>query len=112
MQLSRTAWFLLAAVALLALGAGGDGPRQTLAVDRGAAPGALQVYPTPVNENVQLIYVVDPVKRALAVYRMEVKSGKLKLEAVRQCKWDLMLTHLNNEKPHPDDIRRMVEAQK
>jgi len=106
MHVNGKALLAVAVVGLLCLGVLGASPRGA------ASSGDLMVIPVVVDDQVQMIYVVDRARRSMAVYRMEIRSGRLKLEAARHFGWDLQLEHLDTEAPTPDDVRKMVEAQK
>jgi len=106
MHVSGKALLAVAAVGLVCLGVLGAGAREA------PASGDLLVIPVAVNDQVQMIYVVDRARRSMAVYRMETRSGRLKLEAARHFGWDLQLKYLDTEAPLPDDVRKMVGQQR
>jgi hypothetical protein len=65
---------------------------------------------TPSADNATLVTLVDPRQRAMAVYRVDSLSGKIKLLSVRNVQWDLQMLHLNSESPLPPEIRSLLEA--
>jgi len=58
----------------------------------------------------QIVTVVDTKAQAFAVYRIDPQNpkGTVKLEAVRQYRWDLKLTEYNNLPPEVTAIESMV----
>jgi hypothetical protein len=66
------------------------------------------VVPHSLGEKGQMLTIVDPRSRALAVYHIDA-TGKIALKAVRNIQWDLQITDLNNEEPLPRDIRPLLE---
>lgn len=76
-----------------------------------SAPGGgeLFVFPTLTADKAQLLTVVDPRLQTLAVYQVELPTGKIKLLSVRAIRWDLQMTYLNNEKPLPQEIHALLE---
>ena len=64
---------------------------------------------SPSADNATLVTVVDARQRALAVYRVDSLSGKIKLLSVRNLQWDLQMVHLNSESPSPQEIRSLLE---
>jgi hypothetical protein len=51
------------------------------------------------------VVVVDPQQRSLAVYHVDLATGKLALKSVRNVTWDLQMRDYNTEDPLPQDIR-------
>ncbi len=80
------------------------------AMPSGAAAGTeLIVVPMTLGERGQMLTVVDPRLRALCVYHIDAASGTITLKSVRKIEWDLQITHLNNDKPLPQEIRSLLE---
>jgi len=73
------------------------------------AGGELIAVPTPAGDRGQLLTVIDPRQQAMGVYHIDVPSGKIKLLSVRNLRWDLQMTYLNNENPLPQEIRALLE---
>jgi len=104
---------------LVAAGMAFDWPPPVMA-QRPAAPpvretagdGGLIAVPGTTADNGQLITLVDPRSRSMAVYRIEAGSGKIKLLAVRALSWDLQIMQLNSENPSPQEIRSLLEQQR
>ena len=71
--------------------------------------GGLIALTSPSADNGVLVTVVDARQRALAVYRVDSLTGKIKLLSVRNVQWDLQMVHLNSESPSPQEIRSLLE---
>jgi hypothetical protein len=58
----------------------------------------------------QFLYVFDTKSQAFAIYRVDPSNpkGSVKLEAVRQYRWDLKLSEYNNLPPEVSAIESMV----
>jgi hypothetical protein len=67
------------------------------------------VLPTLVGDKSQVLTVVDPRQRVLGVYHIDLATGVITLKSVRNIQWDLQMSDFNNEKPHPQEIRSMLE---
>ena len=75
-----------------------------------AASGSeLIVVPTALGENGQMLTVVDPRRQVMAVYHIDLKTGKIALKSVRKIQWDLQITDFNNENPLPQEIQSRLE---
>ncbi len=76
----------------------------------GAAAGAeLIVVPMTLGDKSQMLTVVDPRQRALAVYHIDAATGKIALKSVRNIHWDLQIDNFNNDKPLPQEIRSSLD---
>lgn len=64
---------------------------------------------TMVAENRQLVTVIDPKTRVLAVYLIDGATGEVALKSVRAFQWDLQLAEFNGTAPLPREIRSLVE---
>jgi hypothetical protein len=53
----------------------------------------------------QLVTVIDPRQRVLAVYHVDRASGQITPKSVRNITWDLQMTEYNSGDPLPQDIR-------
>jgi hypothetical protein len=106
----------LAGVGLVMAAAAMAEPRGEVVPQRGtsAAPAAvagteLIVAPTMLGDRVQMLTVVDPRQRVMAVYHIDTATGKISLKSVRNIRWDLQIDHLNTDEPLPQQIRSMWE---
>jgi len=57
------------------------------------------------------IVAVDPQNKTLAVYHVDLVTGKLALKSVRNATWDLQMRDFNTDEPLPQDIRSAKLAQ-
>ena len=89
----------------------GDRARPQVAAATAEAGGTV-VLSTPVGANAQLLYLIDTITRALAVYRIDPSNpkGMIKLEAARQYQWDLKLSEYNNLPPEVAAIESTVKS--
>ncbi len=71
--------------------------------------GSLVALPPVVHKQVQQVVVLDPLRRVLAVYHIDLDSGGIQLKAVRQIGWDLQLENFNGAKPLPREVRTLVQ---
>ncbi|MGC3970212.1 MAG: hypothetical protein QM775_23650 [Pirellulales bacterium] len=63
----------------------------------------------PTADNRQLITMIDPRTRVLAVYMIDGATGEVSLKSVRAFQWDLQLAEFNGTSPLPREIRSLVE---
>jgi hypothetical protein len=73
------------------------------------ASGELIVVPASSGEKLQALVVIDPRQQAMGVYHVDAATGKIALRSVRNLRWDLQMTYLNNEAPLPQEIRSLLE---
>jgi hypothetical protein len=69
----------------------------------------LIVVPTSLGDRIQMLTVVDPRQRVLAVYHIDLSTSKIALKSVRNIQWDLQMPDFNNESPTPKEIRSLLE---
>lgn len=74
-----------------------------------AGEGGLIALSGPSADNAQLVTVLDTKTRAMAVYRVDAATGKIKLLSVRNLHWDLQVMQLNSESPLPQEIRSLLD---
>jgi hypothetical protein len=60
-------------------------------------------------DNRQLVTIVDPRTRVLAVYLVDAATGGVSLKSVRNFHWDLQLADFNGNSPLPREIQALVE---
>lgn len=56
------------------------------------------------TDRVQQIVVADPASQALAVYHVDLTSGRITLKSVRNVRFDLLMTEFNTDTPSPRDL--------
>ena len=64
----------------------------------------------PLGDKRQAVFIVDAETMRLLVYAVNTDTRQLKLTAVRDLSQDLRLSHFNNERPLPEDIRKRIDA--
>jgi hypothetical protein len=57
----------------------------------------------------QMLTVVDPAQRVIAVYHVDPSNGELALRSVRNIQWDLRMVQFNGATPLPQEIRSLLE---
>jgi hypothetical protein len=53
----------------------------------------------------QVVTVLDPRQRVLAIYHVDRTSGQILPRSVRNITWDLQMIEFNSGKPLPQDVR-------
>ncbi len=108
---------LLVVVGLVAMGLAAPPGLPELPVQ--APPNGLQVarpsgeliaLATTVGDKYQQVTVIDPNKRVMSVYHVELATGRIWLRSVRDIHWDLQMTEFNAESPLPQQIRSLLES--
>jgi len=61
----------------------------------------------PAEGGPQVVVVVDPGQRVLAVYHVDKTTGEIALRSVRNVTWDLQMVEFNSGEPLPQDIRNV-----
>lgn len=69
-----------------------------------ASSGELITHVTATDAQ-QLVTVIDPRQRVMAVYQVDRSTGKIVPRSVRNITWDLQMTEYNSGDPSPQDIR-------
>ncbi|MEC8557830.1 MAG: hypothetical protein VXZ82_22730 [Planctomycetota bacterium] len=68
---------------------------------------SLQVVSSTNATGSQQIVIVDSERRAIAVYHVDPRQGRLSLKSSRQIDWDLQMEHFNGESPLPSELRSL-----
>ena len=71
--------------------------------------GQLIALPTQVDNNRQQITVIDPIKRVICVYHIDLPSGGITLKSVRNIAGDLQIDDFNGTSPLPREVRAQLE---
>ncbi|MFM7316976.1 MAG: hypothetical protein ACKO85_00650 [Isosphaeraceae bacterium] len=76
--------------------------------------GGLQVVMSGDPEKTQWVTIVNPSTQSLAIYRFEPNNprGSLKLEAVRQIRWDLLVSEYQNQPPEVSAVESMTRGKR
>jgi hypothetical protein len=69
------------------------------------ASGALITHVTAAEGHEQMVTVIDPQLRVMAVYRVDRSTGKITPTSIRNFTWDLQMIEYNSGNPLPQDIR-------
>ena len=70
-----------------------------------AGSGDLIAYVTATEGQPNVVTVIDPRQRVLAVYHVDRASGEIGFMSARNITWDLQMIEHNSGKPLPQDIR-------
>jgi hypothetical protein len=70
-----------------------------------AQSGELITHVTAAEGQPQLVTVIDPRARVMAVYHVDRVSGQITPKSVRNFTWDLQMIEFNSGEPLPQDIR-------
>src|SRR5882757_6245922 len=62
-----------------------------------------------VDSGRQQITIIDPTRRVLSVYHIELASGVITLKSVRNINGDLQIDEFNGKDPLPRDIRQQLQ---
>lgn len=68
----------------------------------------LVVHTAASGEGGQLVIMVDPQTRVMAVYHVDGSNGKVSLRSVRNLQWDLLIEEFNGGTPSPREIRTLL----
>ena len=74
-----------------------------------SAKGELIAYMTATDGQPQVVTVIDPRQRAMAVYHVDRSSGEIAFVSARNITWDLQMTAHNSGEPSPQDIRSALQ---
>ena len=98
-------------IAAAGFGAGGEttGQPSPAQMMQAAARGELIALDTMVGDKIQQITIVDPKRRSMSVYHVELETGKIQLRSVRNINWDLSIEEYNAARPLPHEIRLQIE---
>lgn len=100
---------ILTVVALGFLPSGSSAHADPMSTWQPGAGGELMTSVSPAGENRQLVTMIDPRTRVMAVYLIDGVSGEVSLKSVRAFQWDLQLAEFNGTSPLPREIRSLVE---
>lgn len=113
MKTTVAAWVGLVTVVLLfgavlwaATEPGFPGGRST----QGVTPSQGWIVTSAVTDNRQQIVVADPVQQSLAVYHVDLVTGRIALKSVRHVRFDLMMTEFNTDAPSPRELEALLKS--
>jgi hypothetical protein len=70
-----------------------------------AQSGELITHVTATDGQSQMVTVVDPRQRVMAIYHVDRATGQITPKSVRNFTWDLQMIEFNSGDPLPQDIR-------
>jgi hypothetical protein len=65
----------------------------------------LITHVTAADGQPQVVTVIDPRQRVLAVYHVDRATGSISFKSLRNVTWDLQMIDYNSGDPLPQDIR-------
>jgi hypothetical protein len=65
----------------------------------------LITHVTAAEGQLQVVTVIDPRQRVMAVYHVDRATGQITPKSVRNITWDLQMIEFNSGDPSPQDIR-------
>jgi len=84
-------------------------PSSVFAQQRGLpVSSGLVIHSVTATGGGQLMIMVEPSTRMMAVYHVDGASGKVSLRSVRNLQWDLLIENFNGGNPSPEEIRNML----
>jgi hypothetical protein len=67
--------------------------------------GELITHVTAFDGQPQIVTVIDPRQRVMAVYHVDRTTGQITPKSIRNITWDLQMIEFNSGDPLPQDIR-------
>lgn len=65
-------------------------------------------FSTTVENKYEQVTVIDPARRVIVIYHVELASGDVELRCVRNFESDLQLDYYNGKSPLPPEIRSQL----
>ena len=69
----------------------------------------LITHVTAADSQPQVVTVIDPRQRVMAVYHVDRATGKILPKSIRNITWDLQMIEFNSGDPLPQDIRNGLQ---
>ena len=115
---SARGWSIAALVIALVLSGAGAwslsasraGAQGTLAQASAGSVGRFTMASGSLGEKKLGVFIIDAQTMRLLVYAIDSESRQLKLMAVRDISQDVRLSHWNNDKPLPEEIRKRLDS--
>ncbi len=98
---------IVAAIITGALPVGSDAHAQRMASPTGL--GELITSTVMTADNRQMVTIIEPHTRVMAVYLVDGATGQTALKSVRNLQWDLQLSDFNGVNPLPREIQSLLE---
>ena len=58
----------------------------------------------------QMLTIIDPEKKSLCIYHVNLETGQIELKSARKLEWDLELIYLNSKKPLPNEVQMLLQT--
>lgn len=58
----------------------------------------------------QMLTIIDPEKKSVCVYHVNIETGQIELKCARKLEWDLELIYLNSKKPLPNEVQTLLQT--
>ena len=104
---------LLVAGLVIAIGAGRGSSQPASGPLVGGPPSAqssdLIAHVSAADGLPQIVTVIDPRQRVMAVYHVDRASGQITPKSVRNFTWDLQMIEFNSGDPLPQDVRNGLQ---
>ena len=71
--------------------------------------GELITHVTATDGQPQVVTVVDPRQRVLAIYHVDRSTGQITFKSSRNITWDLQMIEHNSGDPLPQDVRSALQ---
>ncbi len=101
---------VLSGAGVWVLSASGADAQGTAAQAPTSPGGRFTMASGPLGEKKLGVFIIDAQTMRLLVYAIDSESRQLKLMAVRDISQDVRLSHWNNDKPLPEEIRKRLDA--
>ncbi len=72
--------------------------------------GGLWISTSQIDTGLQMLLVVNPETKVLAVYHIETANGKVSLRSTRSLGYDLQIEDFNATDPRPSSIKKMLRV--
>lgn len=71
--------------------------------------GELIAHVTAADGQPQVVTVIDPRQRVMAVYHVDRATGQITPKSIRNITWDLQMNEYNSGDPPPQDVRNSLQ---
>lgn len=111
MRISLVGGVLMAGLVIAAMaGRGASEPAYgPLADPLRVQSGDLLTHVTATDGRPQVVTVIDPRQRVVAVYHVEQSTGQITFKSCRNITWDLQMIEHNSGDPLPQDVRSALQ---
>ena len=71
--------------------------------------GTLITHVTGADGQEQMVTLIDPQQRVIAVYQVDWSTGRITPKSIRNFTWDLQMIEFNSGDPLPQDVRNGLQ---